>query len=198
MIPKRSNFTRSLMRLRPRLSGRESLRELPRSISRYLGGFQIEDLTIADPFRGYSVGPTNLASGQLLSAAKPGNWRYLLMHGTNAIAAAELIADKTNEKMLKFAGLEQTDFSNETLEALRKAQQLPQVNKQDYELRRLDCPPILFVAVWLHAESDDIIIPLPATYARWNAYQPYSESQIIKFLKPGAKKWLKQPAGMVD
>jgi hypothetical protein len=38
-------------------------------------------------------------------------------------------------------------FPNETLEALRMAEQLPQVKKQDYELRRLDIPSILFVAV---------------------------------------------------
>jgi hypothetical protein len=175
----------------------ESVRELPRSISRYLGGFQIEDLTIADPYRDYYVGPTNLASGQLLSAAKPGAWRFLLMHGTNAVAAAELIADNKNGKALKFANLDQTDFSNETLKALRKAEQLPQIEKQDYELRRLDCPPILFVAVWLHGKSDDIIIPLPDTFGRWNAYQPYSESEMIKLLKPAAEKRLKAPVGIV-
>src|SRR5208282_3818947 len=176
----------------------ESMRELPRSMSRYLGGFQFEDLTIADPYRDYSVGPTNLASGQLLSAAKPGTWRYLLMHGTNAVAAAGLIADKTNGTALTFAGLDTTGFSDETLEALRKAEQLPQIEKQDYELRRLDCPPILFVAVWLHGKSDDIIIPLPNTFGRWNAYQPYSESEMIKLLKPEAEKKLKEPVGKID
>ena len=176
----------------------ESVRGMSRSMSRYLGGFQIEDLTIADPYRDYSVGPTNLASGQLLSATKPVVWRYLLMHGTNAVGAAELIADKTNGKTLKFANLDTTDFSSETLEALRRAEPLPQIKKQDYELRRLDCPPILFVAVWLHGKSDDIIIPLPPTCGRWNAYQPYSESQMIKLLKPEAEKRLKLPPGMVD
>ncbi len=176
----------------------ETVRGMSRSISRYLGGFQIEDLTIADPFRDYSVEPTNLVSGQLLSAAKRGTWRYLLTHGTNAVGAAELIADTTNGTTLKFANLDTTDFSKETLEALRKAEQLPQIQKQDYELRRLDCPSILFVAVWLHGKSDDIIIPLPPTFGRWNAYQPYSERQMLKLLKPEAKKKLKEPAGTFD
>jgi len=175
-----------------------SVSALPRSMSRYLGGFQIEDLTIADPYRDYSVGPTNLASGQLLSAAQPVGWRYLLMHGTNAVGAAVLIADKKSGKALKFGGLNQTDFSNETLEALRRAEPLPQIKKQDYELRRLDCPALLFVAVWLHGKSDDIIIPLPDTFGRWNAYQPCSESEMIKLLEPEAKKRLKFPPGMVD
>jgi hypothetical protein len=175
---------------------REAFQGLSRSISRYLGGFQIEDLTIANPFRDYSVGLTNLASGQLLPAARAGTWRYLLMHGTNAMAAAELMADPTNSTALKFAGLDTSDFSKETLEALRQAEQLPQVQKQDYELRRLDCPSLLFVAVWLHGKSDDILIPLPPTWNRWNAYQPYSGNQMIQLLQPEAEKRLQ--ASTVD
>jgi hypothetical protein len=170
---------------------REAFKGLSRSISRYLGGFQIEDLTIADPFRDYSVGLTNLASGELLPAARAGTWRYLLMHGTNAVGAAEVMVDPTNSTALKFAGLDTTDFSRETLEALRRAESLPQIQKQDYELRRLDCPSILFVAVWLHGKSDDILIPLPPTWGRYNPYRPYSEHEMIGLLQPEAEERLK-------
>ena len=103
-------------------------------------------------------------------------------------------ADEKTGKALDSNGLWESNFSNETLEALRIAQQLPQAKKQDCELRRLDIMPILFVAVWLHGKSDDIIIPLGLTFGRWNAYQPYSERQMIKLLKPEAKKKLKAPA----
>jgi hypothetical protein len=171
---------------------REAFKGLSRSISRYLGGYQIEELTIAAPFRNYSVGLTNLASGQLLPAAQPGNWRYLLMHGTNAVGAAELMTEQTNGTVMKFAGLDTSDFPRETLEAMRRAEQLPQIKAQDFELRRLDCPSVLFVAVWLHGKSDDIIIPLPPTGGRWNAYQPYSESEMIKLLQPEAEKKLER------
>src|SRR5579862_3309474 len=177
---------------------RDSFKGMSRSISRYLGGFQIEDLTIAHPFRDYSVGLTNLASGQLLPEARAGTWRYLLLNGTNAVGAAELMADPTNSSTLKFAGLDTTDFSRETQEALRRAETLPQIQKQDYELRRLDCPAILFVAVWLHGDSDDIIIPLPNTFGRWKAYYPYSESEMIKLLQPEAEKRLKCGSGTFD
>jgi hypothetical protein len=175
---------------------REAFKGMSRSISRYLDGYQIEDLTIATPFRSYSVGLTNLASGQLLSAGQAGSWRYPLMHGTNTVGAAELRADPTDETMLKFAALDTSDFPKETLEAIRRAEQLQQIKEQDYELRRLDCRPILFVAVWLHGKSDDIIIPLPTTGGRWNAYQPYSESEMIKLLQPEADKKLKLPSGL--
>ena len=176
----------------------ETFKGLSRSISRYLGGYQIEELTISKPFRDYAVGLTNLASGQLLPAARAGTWRYLLRHGTNAVGAAELMADPTNSPTLRFAGLDTTDFSKETLEALRRAESLPQIQKQDYELRRLDCPSLLFVAVWLHGRSDDILIPLPPTGGRWKAYQPFSESEMHRLLQPEAEKKLKSPPGLLD
>ena len=81
-----------------------------------------------------------------------------------------------------------SNFSVETLEALRLARQLPQTKGQDYELRRLDIPAVQFVAVWLHGKADDIIIPLPPTFGRWKPGQSCSESQMIKLLRPEAKK----------
>jgi hypothetical protein len=122
--------------------------------------------------RCYEVSPTNLASGVFLSKAQ---------------GLGELSGDA---------------FDSKIPEALQIAEQLPQVKKQDYEPRLLDCSPLLFVAVWLHGKSDDIIIPLPPTFGRWNAMQPYSESQMIKLLKPEANKKLKMikesPPGVGD
>jgi hypothetical protein len=170
-----------------------------RTDPRFLGGFRIEELTIAAPCRNYYVGLSNLVSGQLLSATKSGgSWTYLFIHGTNAVGMGGLIADEKTGKALKANGLGFSDLSSATLEALRIAEQLPQVKKQEYELRRLDSPGILFFAVWLHGESDDIIIPLPPTFGRWNAYQPYSENEMMKLLKPEAENRLKQPPGLPD
>jgi len=166
----------------------ENTSRILRSDPRFFEGLKIEDLTIAEPHREYFVGLTNLASGHMLSAATSRSWRYLLMHGTNAVGAATLIADGKNGNALKFNDLQHPFFPDATLEALRKAETLPQIKKSDYELRYLGIPAVNFVAVWLHAESDDIIIPLPPTYGRMTAYQPYSEAQIIGFLKPDVEK----------
>jgi hypothetical protein len=159
---------------------------------RFFDGLQIEELTIAAPHREYYV--TNLAglaSGHLLSATTSRSWRYLLMHGTNAVGAATLIDD--GKGVLKYNDVQRPFFPNATLEAVRAAEKLPQIKKQDYELRHLGIAPLNFVAVWLHAESDDIIIPLPPTFGRFDDYQAYSENQIIKVLKKDAANVMKQP-----
>ena len=171
----------------------ENTSRILRNDPRFFEGLKIEDLTIAEPHREYFVGLTNLASGHMLSAATSRSWRYLLMHGTNAVGAATLIADGKNGNALKFNDLQHPFFPNATLEALRAAGKLPQTKKQDYELRYLGIPALNFVAFWLHGESDNILIPLPPTFGRFNDYQPYSESQIIKVLKRDADAVMKQP-----
>ncbi len=109
--------------------------------------------------------------------------------GLTNLASGQLLSATTEH------GFSGDRFDNEIPEALQMAEQLPQVKKEDYEPRLLDISPILFVAVWLHGKSDDIIIPLPPTFGRWNAYQHYSESEMIKLLKPEAEKKLKAPRG---
>ena len=104
----------------------------------FLKSLRTQDLTIADPYQDYFVGLNDMASGHLLSAAKLGKWHYLLMHGTDAVGAVELNADEQHGKALRFDGFFSSNFSAETLKALHKAESLPQVNAEDYELRRLD------------------------------------------------------------
>jgi hypothetical protein len=160
--------------------------------ARFFDGLKMEDLTVAEPYREYYViDLRNLVAGHLLSGTETHSWRYLLMHGTNAIGAATLIDNARGA--LKYNDVQRPFFPNAPPDVLRTAEKLPQIKKQDYEVRSLGIAPLNFTAVWLHGKSDDIIIPLPPTFGRWNAYQPYSESQMIKLLKPEAKKRLKNP-----
>jgi hypothetical protein len=136
----------------------------------------------------------------LLSAAKlaTGRWRYFVMHGTNAVGVVVLRANEKAGKALKFVELDPPARAAKLQIAQRKAEELPQVKKQDYEFRFLNLAPLSFFAVWLHGKSDDIIIPLPPTWGIWNAYQPYSESQITGLLKKYIEKRPKGPIGTVD
>src|SRR5258707_4186711 len=52
-----------------------------------------EDFKIAAPFREYFVGSRDVTAGRLLSAAKPGGWRFLFLRGTNAIGGANCGSD---------------------------------------------------------------------------------------------------------
>jgi len=160
----------------------------------FFNGLKMEDLTVAEPYREYYV--TNLAmlaSGHMLSATTSRSWRYILMHRTNAVAVATLIYGGTNRSALEYNDVQCPFFPDAPLEALRAAEKLPQTKNQDYEVRALNIAPLNFVSVWLHGESDDIIIPLPPRFGRFNENQPYSEAEIIKVLKTDAEDVIKHP-----
>jgi len=162
--------------------------------TRFFNGLKLEDLSVAEPYREYYV--TNLAmlaSGHMLSTTTSRSWRYILMHGTNAVGAATLIYGGTNGSALKYNDVQRPFSPDAPLEALRAAEKLPQTKKQDYEVRALNIGPLNFKAVWLHGKSGDIIIPLPPTFGRFNEYQPYSEAEIIKVLKKKAEDVIKHP-----
>jgi hypothetical protein len=156
----------------------------------FFGGLRVEDLTIAEPYQSYYVVSSNLVAGKLVAATKSGyggGWQYLLTHATNDVGMAYLKADEKTGKALICTGI---GPYHGRLEALRIAEQLPQVKERDYELRSLDLPWFFFRAVWLHGKADDIFIPLPDNWNRWKAYQPCSESEMIKILKPIEQKEL--------
>jgi hypothetical protein len=163
------------------------------------------DVTVARPFGVYFYGTnyTNLLSGQLLTAAKLSAWRFLLTDGTNS-AGLDLDYDKMKggwpeiEKNGSWPRVDWSfypahpNFSDPVLKTLQAAERLPQVKKEDYELRYLNFYEIQFFAVWLHGKSSDIIIPVPV-YGKWQGYRPYSEREMIKLLKREIEDKMKEP-----
>ena len=160
-------------------------------------GLRVEDLTTTNALKVYVSSPRDIVSGKLLASAKCNGWQYLYARGTNAVFSVWMGLDPKDGKLIKRAGVSEGDFYQSILIRLQKVGELPQVQKQDYECRYLSSP-FLFQAIWLHGKSDDIVIPLPPTWNEWNAYQPYSESEITKLLKPAAENRLKQPPGIPD
>jgi hypothetical protein len=157
---------------------------------KFLGVSRREEITIAEPCREYFAGASNLVQGHLLMTVKPDGWRYLLSHGTDTVGTAQLNADDGASKGLRFNSIQKPFFPDAIPEALRMAVKLPQIKTADYELRYLDVNHH-FMMVWLHGKADDILIPLPPTFAPLKEYQPYSEGEIIRLLKPDAEKTLK-------
>ena len=145
----------------------------------FLGAERVEELKLADPHMRYHVELAELFAGRLLAAAKPVAWRYLVMQGNQAIGDVQLHADQEAKKASALRSINRNSFAQATLEALQKAKPLLQAKPQDYEVRYLQILPVYLAAVWLHAQSEDILVPLPPTYGRMNEYQHYSEREML-------------------
>lgn len=155
---------------------------------RMFGDAKMEEITIAAPYKRYSVRSIDLISGHLLSVAKFISWQYVLIYGDAIVGMVELHENRETGKGLQFGGLYDPGSTIEkALTRLKEFEGLPQIKRHDHELRILSIKSIYFHAIWFHGGADDIIIPTPPTYGRMNAYQTYTEGQMIKLLKGSAE-----------
>jgi len=149
----------------------------------------LEKVSHSEPHPVYFVPLDALAQGKLLAAATQTSWRYLLVQDDAAVAEAELSAgDRTAKKgvrakPLQFLGVTHGPFTAATVDALHAAEQLPKVTAADYELRLLKIPAVYLAALWLHAENDDILIPMGQPPGGLKKNRPYSEKQVIRALR---------------
>lgn len=171
-----------------------SAKYLVPSFLKAFGIANTNNVTLGQPFRGYSFSLSDMASGHLMTTNQPVWWYYPILDGTNCHICVSLVADSSNTNRLIFASVGSSSYSSNSIsKALQIASQMPQIKRQDYEVRRLEEISVSFDALWFHAKSDDIIIPTThMAYVRWNAFQPYSVAEIIKLLKPEAEERLNE------
>ncbi|HEY1789026.1 MAG TPA: hypothetical protein VGJ73_12760 [Verrucomicrobiae bacterium] len=154
----------------------------------------LNDLTITRPFRVYwRSNYTNPPSESFLSATRLVGWRFLLSDGTNSAGVLLRYDDKKREwPVMGLSMYGPAPISiDPVLQTLRVAENLPQVRKEDYELRYLDFMDLQFYAFWLHGKSNDVIIPVPV-YGQWQDHRSYSEGEISAILKREIEERMKQ------
>lgn len=149
---------------------------------------RLESLSHSEAHPVYFVPLDALAKGKLLQAAKQTSWRYLLVQDNAPIAEAELAAGSRSTKAAKsrsldFVSLTHGPFAGATVDALGAAERLPQVARDDYELRLLKISAVYFVALWLHGAKDDILVPMGQPPGGLKANEPYTETQVLEALR---------------
>lgn len=92
--------------------------------------------------------------------SKVGDWHYLVFADSVTIADAQL-ADVHGK--VEFSSLNHGTFAAGTVDALKMAEQSPQLQGKTVELRVLFISALHVVAVWLHADSEDVLIPIEPT-----------------------------------
>jgi hypothetical protein len=147
-------------------------------------------LNVAPPHAVYDLRADSLARGEGLAAARQTSFRYLVAAaGGASIAAAEVHSGPDNVANL-LANLNYGPYVQATTRALAKIQDLPEVQKGNYEGRLLRCSAIYLVALWLKAEAGgaDILYPLDPAPAGLQAEQPYSVEAFLAIVVPLAKQ----------
>jgi hypothetical protein len=138
-------------------------------------------VSIAAPHPVYFVALTDVAEGNLLSVATLTGWRYIMLEGDQTVGAANLRVKEDGEE-LQFSHISYGPFVNSTVEGIGRAESLPEVLSNDYELRLLDIPSLYVVSLWLHG-NEDRLIPLPPTNQALEPYATYSGEEMAAALK---------------
>ena len=138
-------------------------------------------LRLAPVHQVFTATLTDVVEDRVLAAAQETSWRDVT--GTTA---AE-VAPRDGRYVLTSEN--QGPFVAATADALERAKQLD----GDYELRVLSIPALYVVALWLHADSTDVLIPLAPAPNGLTANEPYDEASFTAALRPLAEKRSTQP-----
>lgn len=139
------------------------------------------DLTAAAPHLVYFVGLDDVAQGRIILAAQPTCWRYVLLGGDEARAAAQLIVGDDGQ-VAGFSHVERGPFVQSTVAAVALAEQIEATRGGDYELRLLSVPSLYLVALWMHGVQDDLLVPLAPAPGGVETEGVYTEEQLFSAL----------------
>jgi hypothetical protein len=88
---------------------------------------------------------------------------------------------------MQFSHLNTGPFVEESMRALALAESLEEVANHQYVVRLLSIPALYVMALWLHCEVGDILIPMPPTNERLIPSQPCTPAEFFKRLIPAAE-----------
>lgn len=139
----------------------------------------IDDIEVAAPHPVYFVGTYDVAAGRLLAAATLVGWRYILLAGERSILAAEVSYDREGGQ-LEFSHTNDGPLVAGTLEGVWVSEGLKEVRDADFELRLLEIPDLSIAALWLHAEGQDLLMPIPPARRGLKPLTLYTEEDLLR------------------
>jgi hypothetical protein len=142
-------------------------------------GVNLDDLGASEPYPVYFASLDDLESGTL--PGQPTRWRQLLVTEERAVGEADLDPDGP-----RVVALHRGPRAGGTARAVETAHSLESVQAQDYELRLLESPGIYLVAIWLHGENDDVLIPIEPDRTGLLRHQPIALQDALPRLRERA------------
>ncbi|MBD0748028.1 hypothetical protein [Streptomyces sp. CBMA152] len=144
-----------------------------------------DELQLAHPLQMYVIGLADLPGG--LAGARPVAWRYLVQHSSGPVALAETVRDEAGGHV--FSQLNYGPFVAGTAAALDAADR----ESGDAEVRLLHLPAVHLIAVWLHGEASDTLIPAAPAPPGVEADHAYPATELFTLLARDAPQDILPP-----
>ena len=140
------------------------------------------------PERVYVLHLDDIAAGHGLAAAKPNAWRFYAgtLHDT---AIAINVGEPARGKTARMTSLSHGHYVQKVFKEVRAVEQLPQVKRHNYELRRLKIPAVMG-AFWLASPTDsgDLVVPYSTLIHGFKKMKVYRAGAFLTLLRPYAQR----------
>lgn len=143
-----------------------------------------EPLTLGDAYEVKYLSVQEIASGHLLEAVHASRWRHLVTHGGQPHGELEL--DESHEPVALHEGPGK--------DGLRAALEAAENLGDDFEVSVLEAAPLRFIALWLHNDTTDWIMPYAPNLTSLDNYSTVSISDALAVLQPMAEEVMEASA----
>jgi hypothetical protein len=140
----------------------------------------------------YVLDPKEIVKGAGPELAKPVVWQFLRGTASGPAIAAD-VANTPAGKQPRLTSLARGPLINKSIGSSRQVEKLPEVQKNNYELRRLSISGLSIRAFWLKSLQGgvDLAVPYHTTYREITDMQPYPMPEFMRILKRLAVRHLK-------
>ncbi|MDH6109005.1 hypothetical protein P3T36_007124 [Kitasatospora sp. MAP12-15] len=127
--------------------------------------------------------PPGAGTTRALDSAPRTGWRFLIKHGGEVVAAAEVVRAAEGHTFSHFAA---GPYLDSTVQALAQAWQLAHPLRSRHQPRLLSMPGHYATALWLHstdtAPDGDLLIPLAPAPLGVTAHRAYPAAELLALL----------------
>jgi hypothetical protein len=115
-------------------------------------------------------------------------WRFLVHDGDRVIASTD--ATLNQKGGFDFGQINEGPFNGSMEQAIRKAEQLPAIQRARFEPVVLLVPALYIVALWLQTsdEENDLILPLPPTPGEFRPLEPMTAKEFLSVARRLAER----------
>jgi hypothetical protein len=143
-------------------------------------------LSLSTPHQVFSVEVEELRRGGL-DTAEPTSLRFIVLQGDRALGSAETRLDERGLPG-SFANVAQGAEVEGFVDGLLRAERLPQIDEDDYELRALRVNELHLQAVWLRGASGrEFIVPAEPSYPPFRSGEPLDADEFLRLVEEAAR-----------
>ncbi|MDJ0600219.1 MAG: hypothetical protein QNJ37_15435 [Crocosphaera sp.] len=138
----------------------------------------------------YSVTIDNIKKRNLISNAK---WTGAILLGIGREYEIEELTISEENKVVS-QNKSTSHLGKKIMDAVNVAQELPETQEHDYEIKLLTIPSLHVFILWLHPDEDfrkdveDLFIPITDSYGRLEINQCYRQELLLNILNIEAQK----------